>query len=371
MPVRSNNTMLDFHVPTQLIAGEQSLDIIGSELTSMGILKPLWIVPDRHASAKRIGRTLRTASANKPRMTIAPDPEHRDSLLATGKLFRSGNHDAIVAFGGATEIRAGKLLSMLVCSHDDTEHASLESLVTSERQLDTVPLVIVPFGRCDGDECQGSLRIGNGIMETPSAMPRMAVVDPRLTLLTNKHDIAPMMCSVLLELFASIQKRQDPMMTSWVASALELSLQALALTLSPPRGVGVWDGITLSAIIAIHTSGTCAFNRGPSSVISLAQAMTVKGLATRHQAASAILPPLLELIRETAPGVYGEIKHMLYGRDPIQFTQDWIILSDPKGTDRILQLLCGDCHRLLSDPHHLKELSPLLSLMPNSGGGRE
>jgi hypothetical protein len=68
------------------------------------------------------------------------------------------------------------------------------------------------------------------------------------------------------------------------------------------------------------------------------------------------------------PDVYETLKQAVGGMDPVDFVRTWVSLSDPQGTDRIIALLCGDMHDLLTHPRNIRELQPLLSLFPESGG---
>jgi hypothetical protein len=50
--------------------------------------------------------------------------------------------------------------------------------------------------------------------------------------------------------------------------------------------------------------------------------------------------------------------------DPIEFSKAWLSLTEPKGTDQVLQQLCGELKSLFIDKDHEEELVTFLAHFP-------
>ena len=162
----------------------------------------------------------------------------------------------------------------------------------------------------------------------------------------------------------------NPMLMGVVDSGIFYAHQTLELLLEPTLSGQHWINCTLSASATAHAAGICAQNRGESSIIAFAERLAIKGLADQYQTMAAMLPYVCMLIKKSNEPAYENLTQLLRGMELIEFGKAWLSLSEPKGTDRILQQLCGDMHDLLVYPKNVRELEPLLSLFPVEGGFR-
>lgn len=297
----------------------------------------------------------------KPLFVINNTTQSFESICAA---YRNNNCDNIIGCGGAQEIAVAKLLSLMV----HATHSTLDKLFDHSQEIVPVVVTVIPFGMCDGNECQGKVRYHGHIYESTHMIPVLAGIDDRLTSLSSKQEIACVVCTALLELFAAIHHNAQPIMESWAGSALNFLSISLEHWLSVSPAKKTWQKISSHAITASCIAGICAENSKGTSIISFAEALSREGFATFSQTAAALLPPLMTLIRQNDAALHDSIKTMLNGRDPLSFIRDWIALSKPKGADKRVSALVSNCYRLLIEDGHHKELQPLISLIFEADG---
>jgi hypothetical protein len=268
--------------------------------------------------------------------TVAVDRNTTESQLTElAQRYTSEGYDGFVLCGDETSITQGRRLASLANSHD--------------------PVVIVPFGELSGNEF---------LSNDAQLIPRSAVLDGRLTKLTTLKTTARSVCFALLQTTTALIEHPNPFVLSTAEAAFTCAQEALDHMVEPAerqRGF-------LSAVLCVYFGGICAQNRKNSAIIDFSQRLAIEGLADRYESAAAILPYVCTRIHMALPDVYETLKQAVGGMDPVDFVRTWVSLSDPQGTDRIIALLCGDMHDLLTHPRNIRELQPLLSLFPESGG---
>jgi hypothetical protein len=77
-----------------------------------------------------------------------------------------------------------------------------------------------------------------------------------------------------------------------------------------------------------------------------------------------MLPAVFSLIDKQHRPLYTHMKRLLRGMDPIEFSKAWLSLTEPKGTDQVLQQLCGELKSLFIDKDHEEELVSFLAHFP-------
>ncbi|HCS35818.1 MAG: hypothetical protein CVV48_01345 [Spirochaetae bacterium HGW-Spirochaetae-4] len=344
------DTGFKFHVQTQLSVGTEVLDHTFKIMESHALKYPLWLIPkgSHQGVVKKILTQLYGKTAYH---SIQVDDEwSEEELLSTTQTVAAGNFDCMVACGNASCIGYAK-------------HVLLKT-----KGIHPISLIVVPFGTLDGSECQGGFHTDTTTVESEDTVAVHAVFDGRLTRLATRKEVARTMCTSLLHVCTSILGTPDPMLMGFAESAFKHAHQTLEFILSASKESSSWIDCTLSASAVLHAAGVCADNRGISTIVSFAETLAIPDLADRHQTAAALLPFVMRYIGNTEPMLYKEIAKVLLGMDPVEFANAWVTLSEPKGTDRVIQQLCGDTHALLMNPRHIRELEPLLSLFPAQGG---
>lgn len=355
---------IDFQVRTELIAKRGALDAVAVALQERGIVRPLCILPPHQYQRFLAMKLIRSAFHRAPYKPLFVSKNTTQSFESLCAAYHDNTCDNIIGCGGAQEIAVAKILSLLV----HTAHSTLDELCEHSQEIVPVAVTVIPFGMCDGNECQGKVRYQGHIYESTHMIPVLAGIDDRLTSLSSKQEIACVVCTALLELIVAIHHDAQPIMESWVGSALDFLSTSLEQWLSASQAKKTWQKISSHAISASCIGGICAENSKGTSIIPFAEALSREGFATFSQTAAALLPPLMTLIRQHDAGLHDTIKTMLNGRDPLSFIRDWIALSKPKGADKRVSALVSNCYRLLIKDAHYKELQPLISLIFKADG---
>ena len=356
----TNQAQHNFHMRTRCTIGPRALDQIGMILHSHGSTHPLWLLPSEASHQKIIRNLLKSWYLSHPydAVDINKVEDFVSDLSADHLPF-----DSIVACGNATCIDQAKLLA-----HE--AHTPSENEITKPKRSwlkEDSDLIVVPFGLLDGLECQGRIRSAG--TSDISMVPAHAIFDGRLCRLTSSKAIARTMCRSLQEVMTSVLYSRDHLIRSVACSAFDHAYQAMKLLQEDKKDRNSWMKCSLAAGATLHAGGVCAQNRGFSIIIEFSETLAIEGFADYHQTAAALLPVLLRYLQRSDMDHYLEIKGKLGEMEPMDFIRFWIDLSEPRGTDRIINRLCGDTHALLNDPNHIREVQPLLGLC--SSGAEE
>jgi alcohol dehydrogenase class IV len=180
----------DWSFPIPIKYGPGRLGELGALCRDAGIKRPL-LVTDRGSSDLPFIDQAQTALAGhgivgKLFCEVAPNPT--DENISVGReVFRSGDHDGVIAIGGGSGMDAGKSIS-LVGRNDrcllDFDYDS-EPLELETESL--VPLICVPTTAGTGAETESTAMITDtrrGVkicVWHPSQKPLAAILDPELT----------------------------------------------------------------------------------------------------------------------------------------------------------------------------------------------
>jgi alcohol dehydrogenase class IV len=344
------DTGFNFHVHTQLSIGAEVLDHTYKIMESHALGSPLWLIP-KGAHQGVVKKILTRLYGKSTYNSIhVGDDWSEEELLSTTQAVAAGDFDCVVACGNASCIGYAK------------------QVLLKTKGVHPISLIVVPFGTLDASECQGRFHTDTVTIESEDTVAVHAIFDGRLTRLATRKEVARTMCTSLLYICTSILDTPDPILMGFAESAFKHSHQTLELILCASKESSSWVDCTLSASAVLHAAGVCVDNRGISTIVSFAETLAIPTLADRHQTAAALLPYVMRYIGNTEPVLYKEIGKVLLGMDPVEFANAWVTLSEPKGTDRVIQQLCGDTHALLMNPRHIRELEPWLSLFPTQGG---
>jgi hypothetical protein len=333
----AHDTSFSFHLHTWVVCSSRALDGMRGILRDAGIEYPLWVLPQKSVHHRAVSRILKQLYGRTGTQTVSLDTlTAEDQVIEIAQHCKAEGYDGFVLCGDESDITKGKHIASL----SGSDH----------------PIVLVPFGELSGSEFLGH--------DPASRIPISAVLDGRLTKLTTLKNTARSVCFALLQTTTALIEQPNPLMLSTAESAFTSAQEALDHMVEPAERQSGF----LSAILCVYFGGMCAQNRKSSAIIDFSQRLAIEGLADSYESAAAILPYVCTQLQNNQPEIYETIKQAVGGMDPIEFVRTWVSLSDPQGTDRIIALLCGDMHDLLTHPRNIRELQPLLSLFPESGG---
>jgi len=182
----------DWSYPTKIALGAGRIEALGRTCGDLGLRKPLLVTDSVLAGmeiADRARNSLKHAGFSDSMFCeVSPDPD--DYNLESGlRVFRSGGHDSVVAFGGGSAIDLAKAIALMarqtrpVWDFEDVgdwwKRADADSIY---------PIVAVPTTAGTGSEVSRAAVITDTATRTkkilfhPKLMPSATILDPELTL---------------------------------------------------------------------------------------------------------------------------------------------------------------------------------------------
>ena len=233
----------DFFCPVKLMAGEQALEQLAGELLALGATRPL-LLTDKGVSGSGLA-TLVTRLLAEGGLPIAAswDEIPADSSTAVVEQiaahYRAQNCDSLVALGGGSVIDTAKAVNILATlgGHRLLDYAGADSLTQPLK-----PLAVVPTTAGTGSEVTQVAVIrdeGSGRkvpFTSPFLLPRLAVLDPRLTQgLPLPITAATAMDAMTHAIEALIGNARNPISDALALGAVEKIADALPKVLTQPE----------------------------------------------------------------------------------------------------------------------------------------
>ncbi|MGL4207386.1 MAG: iron-containing alcohol dehydrogenase [Aeromonadaceae bacterium] len=233
----------DFFCPVKLLAGEQALEQLASELASLGARRPL-LLTDKGVNATGLATLLANvlAEGELPVATIW-DEIPADSSTAVveriAKRYDELDCDSLVALGGGSVIDTAKAVNILASMGGEhlLDYSGAGCLTRPLK-----PLAVVPTTAGTGSEVTLVAVIkdeasGRKVPFTsPFLLPQLAVLDPRLTQgLPLNITAATAMDAMTHAIEAFIGTAKNPVSDALALMAVEKIANALPLILKDPQ----------------------------------------------------------------------------------------------------------------------------------------
>ncbi len=220
----------EFQNPVRIISGNKALDNLPYELDQLGVARPL-IVTDQGISKAGLVRYVIQAFGESE-MTVGGlyDQVPPDSSLGIVKelaaVFRENRCDCIVAIGGGSVMDTAKGVNILVTEGAD-DLLQFEGAERLKRPLK--PLVVIPTTSGTGSEVTSVAVIADPDNNTKLAfssrrlLPRLAILDPRMTLTLPAHITAATAMDALTHAIeACICLQKNPLSDAYAWAAMNL-----------------------------------------------------------------------------------------------------------------------------------------------------
>lgn len=233
----------DFFCPVKLLAGEQALEQLASELTSLGARRPL-LLTDKGVNATGLATLLANVLAEGELPVAAIwDEIPADSSTAVveriAKRYRELDCDSLVALGGGSVIDTAKAVNILTSMGGDhlLDYSGAGCLTRPLK-----PLAVVPTTAGTGSEVTLVAVIkdeasGRKVPFTsPFLLPQLAVLDPRLTQgLPLNITAATAMDAMTHAIEAFIGTAKNPVSDALALMAVEKIASALPQIIHEPQ----------------------------------------------------------------------------------------------------------------------------------------
>ncbi|RKJ91087.1 iron-containing alcohol dehydrogenase [Aeromonas veronii] len=233
----------DFFCPVKLLAGEQALEQLASELTSLGAHRPL-LLTDKGVNSTGLATLLANVLAEGELPVAAIwDEIPADSSTAVveriAKRYRELDCDSLVALGGGSVIDTAKAVNILTSMGGDhlLDYSGAGCLTRPLK-----PLAVVPTTAGTGSEVTLVAVIkdeasGRKVPFTsPFLLPQLAVLDPRLTQgLPLNITAATAMDAMTHAIEAFIGTAKNPVSDALALMAVEKIASALPQIIHDPQ----------------------------------------------------------------------------------------------------------------------------------------
>ncbi|MGH1409073.1 MAG: iron-containing alcohol dehydrogenase [Aeromonas sp.] len=233
----------DFFCPVKLLAGEQALEQLASELASLGARRPL-LLTDKGVNATGLATLLANVLAEGELPVAAIwDEIPADSSTAVveriAKRYRELDCDSLVALGGGSVIDTGKAVNILTSMGGEhlLDYSGAGCLTRPLK-----PLAVVPTTAGTGSEVTLVAVIkdeasGRKVPFTsPFLLPQLAVLDPRLTQgLPLNITAATAMDAMTHAIEAFIGTAKNPVSDALALMAVEKIASALPQIIHDPQ----------------------------------------------------------------------------------------------------------------------------------------
>ncbi|ELC7279825.1 iron-containing alcohol dehydrogenase [Aeromonas veronii] len=233
----------DFFCPVKLLAGEQALEQLASELASLGARRPL-LLTDKGVNATGLATLLANVLAEGELPVAAIwDEIPADSSTAVveriAKRYRELDCDSLVALGGGSVIDTAKAVNILTSMGGDhlLDYSGAGCLTRPLK-----PLAVVPTTAGTGSEVTLVAVIkdeasGRKVPFTsPFLLPQLAVLDPRLTQgLPLNITAATAMDAMTHAMEAFIGTAKNPVSDALALMAVEKIASALPQIIHDPQ----------------------------------------------------------------------------------------------------------------------------------------
>ncbi|MFQ1711191.1 iron-containing alcohol dehydrogenase [Aeromonas veronii] len=233
----------DFFCPVKLLAGEQALEQLASELTSLGAHRPL-LLTDKGVNATGLATLLaRVLAEGELPVAAIWDEIPADSSTAVveriAKRYRELDCDSLVALGGGSVIDTAKAVNILTSMGGEhlLDYSGAGCLTRPLK-----PLAVVPTTAGTGSEVTLVAVIkdeasGRKVPFTsPFLLPQLAVLDPRLTQgLPLNITAATAMDAMTHAIEAFIGTAKNPVSDALALMAVEKIASALPQIIHDPQ----------------------------------------------------------------------------------------------------------------------------------------
>ncbi|MBC8035719.1 MAG: iron-containing alcohol dehydrogenase [Rhizobiales bacterium] len=183
----------NFNYPTALKYGAGRIGELADHCKANGIERPLFVtdpglaampmVKEIVADVKRAGLAIEVFSE------VRPNPAEAN-IISGVKAFKAGNHDGVIAFGGGSGLDVGKMVALMHGQSQNLSVFELEDIGDWWSRADASkisPIIAVPTTAGTGSEVGRAGVVTHPVTHEkkiifhPAIMPKVAILDPELT----------------------------------------------------------------------------------------------------------------------------------------------------------------------------------------------
>ncbi|HEY1931662.1 MAG TPA: iron-containing alcohol dehydrogenase [Acetobacteraceae bacterium] len=239
--------------PRMLLVGGGTVKQIADVLGKFGLSRPLVVSDPIMVSTGLIQRALEPLVAAGMAPTVFSDTvsDPTDTVIEAGvAIFRQGDYDCLVGFGGGSPIDTAKAMAILAAGGGKMR--DYKAPVAADNGA--VPIVAIPTTAGTGSECTrftvitDTERDEKMLIAGFGALPLAAIVDYELTYTVPARTTADTgIDSFTHALEAYVSKRANPFSDALALSAMELIGKHIRTAYAEPRNAVAREGMMLGA----------------------------------------------------------------------------------------------------------------------------
>ena len=318
-----------FSFPTKIIFGAGALAHLPAALGEIGGHRPLLVADKGLVAAGLLApvRNLLKRSDCEPHVfdEVLSNPVE-DNVIAGVRHYLAKGCDCVIALGGGSPLDMGKAIALMSTHAWPMEQYDDKCEGYKNIRPSLPPIIAIPTTAGTGSEIGRSTVItlkSSGrktVIFSPHLMPKIALVDPELTLALPPHLTAATGMDALTHCIeAYVARGYHPLCDAVALHGIKLVGRSLEKAFTRGRDLSARSDMMMAALM-----GAVAFQKGLGVCHSLAHPLsTIAGL--HHGLANAVmLPYVLEFNRAAAGDSLSEIAEALAGK-PQQDIVDLIV----------------------------------------------
>ncbi|MBN8247830.1 MAG: iron-containing alcohol dehydrogenase [Verrucomicrobia bacterium] len=285
----------DFATAARILFGAGRLSELGNVARSWGN-RALLVTGTRPEPGARVTQLLRDAGVTSHRYPVTGEPTVA-AVTEAAMAARAHHAELVIAIGGGSVMDAGKAIAALVTNHGDPLDY-LEVIGAGQPLLvEPLPFIAIPTTAGTGSEVTRNAVLGSPAhrikvsLRSPRMLPKLALVDPELTLDLPESLTATTALDAITQLIeAAVCLGAHPMTDTLCREGLLRAVEAL------PRAVR--DGSNLEARTDLQFAALCSglalANAGLGAVHGLAGPIGGRFHAPHGAVCAALLTPILQ-----------------------------------------------------------------------------
>jgi hypothetical protein len=302
-----------WNYPTRVLAGPGRIAELADACATAGIKRPLFVTDKGLAQSEITARAMAVLKAAGLNPGFYADVRSNpvEANLDDGlTVYKAGNHDGVVAFGGGSALDIAKLIAFMSGQTRPVwDYEDVGDWWTRADPAGIAPIVAVPTTAGTGSEVGRAAVITNAasqekkIIFHPKMLPVVVISDPELTVGLPPHITAWTGIDAFTHCFEAYSAPGfHPIADGIAVEGMRLIKEYL------PRAVARGDDIEARAnMLAAASMGAAAFQKGLGATHSIAHPLGVL-YDTHHGLANAVILPYVMVFNR--PAIEDRMPHL-------------------------------------------------------------
>ena len=304
----------EFATATQIIFGSGKLSEIGTLTRELG-MRPIVVAGRDVKRAEPLLTRLRAHGIESPVFSVAGEPTI-ETVTQGVAMAKSERADCVIGFGGGSALDAGKAIAIMMTNGG--ELLDYLEVIGHGKTLSkpSLPYVAIPTTSGTGAEVTRNAVIGSpehrakASLRSPNMLPRVALVDPELTIPLPQHITATSGMDALTQLIEPfVSARANPLSDALCREAIPLAARSLRIACDEGNSRSAREDMAVASLFG----GLALSNAGLGAVHGFANPIGGMFAAPHGAICAALLPHVMEAnlhaLRHRQPDSFAESRY--------------------------------------------------------------